>query len=104
MSEELEAWRDGAKLHRNSGRGWMEKGDGSIGPFCIDYKEYAKSFAVSTNVWAKCTKDALKMGLRPALKLALGEREPKLRLWVVEDRMFHEMLEAWEEKYGEQSR
>lgn len=101
MSEELEAWRDGATLHRNSGRGWIEKGDGRIGPFCIDYKEYAKSFGVSTIVWAKCTKDALTMRLEPALKLALGEREPKTRLWVISDKMFHEMLEAWEEKYGE---
>jgi hypothetical protein len=28
--------------------------------------------------------------------------EPSLRLWVIGDVMFQEMLEAWEEKYGQQ--
>ncbi len=109
MSEELEAARDGAKLHRNSGRGVIEKGDASLGPFCIDYKEYTESFGVSRAVWAKCTRDALHMRKVPALKLVLGDGEPteagykdgKLRLWVIPDAMFHEMLEAWQEKYDE---
>lgn len=103
MSEEREAARDGAKLHRNSGRGVIEKGDARIGPFCIDYKEYTESFGVSRSVWAKCTKDALHMRLQPALKLVLGgEDNQKTRLWVINDVMFHEMLEAWTEKYGQQ--
>lgn len=102
MSEELEAARDGAKLHRNSGRGVIEKGDARLGPFCIDYKEYTESFGVSRNVWAKCTKDALHMKRQPALKLVLGgEDNKKVRLWVINDVMFHEMLEAWTEKYGD---
>lgn len=102
MSEELEAARDGARLHRNSGRGVVEKGDARLGDlFCIDYKEYAQSFGVSRTVWAKCTKDALKMRLKPALKLVLGGAEPKTRLWVIGDDVFHEMYEAWVEKYGE---
>lgn len=99
MSEEIEAKRDGARLHRNSGRGVIEKGDASLGPFCIDYKEYAESFGVSRTVWAKTTKDALRMRLKPALKLALGTAEPKMRVWVIGDDMFHEMYEAWKEKY-----
>ena len=109
MSEELEAARDGATLHRNSGRGVIEKGDAHLGPFCIDYKEYTESFGVSRSVWAKCTRDALHMRLVPALKLVLGDGEPqagyvdeKTRLWVIGDSMFHEMLEAWQEKYGQQ--
>ena len=103
MSEEREAARDGAKLHRNSGRGVIEKGDASLGPFCIDYKEYSKSFGVSIGVWAKCAKDALRMRKQPALKLVLGDEDGnKTRLWVIGDTMFHEMLEAWTDKYGEQ--
>lgn len=104
MSEDREAARDGARLHRNSGRGVIEKGDASLGEFCIDYKEYDQSFSVSRTVWAKCTKDALRMRKHPALKLVLGDKNlnTKLRLWVIEDAMFHEMHEAWEEKYGQQ--
>lgn len=100
MSEELEAKRDGARLHRNSGRGVIEKGDARLGPFCIDYKEYTESFGVSRKVWAKTTRDALTMRLSPALKLVLGGDDgTKVRLWVINDAMFHEMLEAWKEKY-----
>lgn len=100
MSEKDEAARDGAALHRNSGRGWIQKGDASLGEFCVDYKEYSESFSVSRGVWAKATKDALGMRKIPALKLVLGRAE-KLRLWVVDDHTFHEMYDAWVEKYGE---
>lgn len=105
MTEKIEAARDGARLHRNSGRGVIEKGDATLGPFCVDYKEFSESFGVSRKVWAKCTLDALKMRAKPALRLVLrgnlGGREngQPLRLWVVGDDMFKEMLEAWEEKY-----
>lgn len=102
MSEKREAERDGAELHRNSGRGVIEKGDARLGPFVIDYKEYDKQFGVSRSVWAKATSDALRHRRQPALKLVLGDAEPKTRVWVIGDTMFHEMLEAWEEKYGQQ--
>lgn len=102
MTEKNEANRDGARLHRNSGRGWMEKGDASLGVFCVDYKEYTESFSVSRNVWAKTTKDALRMRKYPALKLVLGGDGPKVRLWVIDDAMFHEMYAAWNEKYGDE--
>lgn len=101
MSEEIEAALDGARLHRNSGRGVIEKGDASLGPFTIDYKEYDQSFSVSRANWAKATTDARKMGNQPAFKLVLG-KDQKIRVWVVSDMMFKEMLEAWEEKYGDQ--
>lgn len=100
-SEQREARADGAVPHRNSGRGWIEKGDASNELFCIDYKEYAKTFGVSLTVWAKATKDAMRMRKKPALKLVLGEGEPKTRLWVIGDDVFHEMYEAWLEKYGD---
>jgi|ERR1044072_2572363 hypothetical protein len=99
MSEESEAKRDGAILQPNSGRGKHKKGDATLGPFLIDYKEYAKSFGVSISVWAKLSKDAILKGKKqPALKLVLGD-ERKTRVWVIGDEMFHEMLEAWREKY-----
>jgi hypothetical protein len=102
MSEELEAKRDGATLHRNSGRGTIEKGDARLGPFCIDYKEYTEQFGVSRLVWGKTTRDALHMRLQPALKLVLGgEDNKKVRLWVINDVMFHEMLDAWTQVYGD---
>src|SRR4051812_3732268 len=99
-SEAREVAADGATLNHNSGRGWREKGDARLGPFNIDYKEYNKSFSVSTTVWAKTTRDALRMRLKPALRLVLGD-EHKTRLWVIGDDIFHEMLEAWEEKYND---
>lgn len=105
MSEEAEAKRDGATLQRNSGRGKHDKGDAVLEPFLIDYKEYDESFGVSRKVWAKLTLDAFKAGRRiPALKLVLGskESEDKTRLWVIGDSMFHEMLDAWKEKYGDE--
>jgi hypothetical protein len=105
MSEKSEAKRDGAKLQRNSGRGILEKGDAKIGPFTIDYKEYDESFGVSRKVWAKAKLDAWKNGNSPALKLVLGNKEStdKVRLWVIDDTMFHEMLDAWQQVYSEQS-
>lgn len=101
MSEEAEAKRDGAKLQPNSGRGKHAKGDAILGPFIIDYKEYATSFGVSIGVWAKLSKDAIIKGKKlPALKLVLGkEDQPKVRLWVIGDDMFHEMYAAWLDKY-----
>lgn len=110
MSEQREAARDGAKLHRNSGRGPFEKGDASLEPFVIDYKEYTESYSVSRKAWAKATLDALKLRGVPAIKIVLGDDEPqasnlagdgKVRLWVISDSMFHEMRDAWLEKYGD---
>lgn len=100
MSEKEEVKRDGAKAQKNSGRGYIQKGDAILGPFCVDYKEYEKSFSLSKTVWAKANTDAWKMRKVPALKVILGD-ERALRLFVVEEKMFKEMLEAWEEKYGE---
>jgi hypothetical protein len=100
MTEASESKRDGSKLQPNSGRGKHAKGDAVLGPFLIDYKEYAESFSVSKKVWAKISTDAVLKGkLQPALKLVLGPNDGhKTRVWVISDSMFHEMLLAWEEK------
>lgn len=104
MTEIKEIKRDGATAQKNSGRGMYQKGDAILDCFLIDYKEYNESFGVSRKVWAKVQSDAFRSGQRqPALKLVLGSEEDaqKLRLWVIGDSIFHEMLEAWKEKYGE---
>ena len=97
-SELMEIKRDGATPQKNSGRGVHDKGDAVLEPFLIDYKEYTESFSVSRSNWAKLQRDAWTAGRRePAFKLVLGETDTKdkLRVWVISDAMFHEMLEAY---------
>lgn len=82
-----------------------QKGDARLGPFLIDYKEYDESFAVSRKGWAKLQSDAFRTAQsQPTFRLVLGSKDSpdKLRLWVISDDMFNEMLEAWEEKYGDE--
>lgn len=98
-TEAYEIKRFGGRAQKNSGRGTHNKGDATLGPFLVDVKEYARSFGLSRSVWAKVSTDAIRKEKRiPALNVVLGDT---LRLWVVEERMFMEMLEAWQEKYGE---
>ncbi len=101
-SEAYELRKLGATPQKNSGRGTHAKGDGILGPFCVDVKEYAKSFGVSRTVWAKLSDDALKSGhLRPMLDIVLGGAlEEKMRIVAIEQSMFLEMYEAWREKNG----
>lgn len=90
--------RDGATPQPNSGRGKHAKGDAVLEPFLVDYKEYTDSFSVSRSNWAKLQRDAFDAGRRePAFKLVLGEDDvkDKLRLWVLSDAMFHELLETY---------
>lgn len=103
--EKEEIKRDGGRPQKNSGRGKIQKGDAILDPFCYDIKEYGKSFSLSKDVWAKVSEDAYKSSkgndrYEPALKVVLGEGNHKIRLWVIEDEMFKQMLDAWEEKYG----
>jgi hypothetical protein len=102
-SELEELRRIGAAPQRNSGRGKFAKGDGVLGPFCVDVKEYSKSFGLSWAVWSKIEKDARTSGnLEPALKVVLGEPGgPRMRMVVISEDMFLQMYEAWKEKYGE---
>lgn len=102
MSEANEIKKDGGTAQKNSGRGKIQKGDAKLGPFCYDIKEFSKSFGLSKAVWGKICTDAFRSGrMVPALKVVLGEANEKVRLWVIDDGMFKEMLETWEEKYGE---
>lgn len=102
--EREEIRKDGASAQKNSGRGKIQKGDAILGPFCYDIKEYAESFGVSKKVWAKACTDSFHSGQgpkEPAIKVVLGKQNSKVRLWVIEDTMFKQMLAAWEEKYGQ---
>lgn len=100
MSEKGEIARDGAKAQKNSGRGKIQKGDATIGPFVYDIKEYSKSFAINQTFWSKICTDAYRSGNKePALKIVMGD-ENKVRLWVISDDMFHEMLGAWMRENG----
>ncbi len=98
MSERGEIKRLGAKAQKNSGRGKHAKGDSILGPFVYDIKEYATSFSVSLSAWAKICSDTMTVDVtkQPALQLVLGN--PPVRLWVIDEDMFLEMLEAWQWK------
>lgn len=100
MSEKGEAKRDGAKQHKNSGRGKYQKGDSTWNGFVVDYKEYSKSISISQENWAKICTDTFKVSrsAHPLLKLILGEGGHKTRLAVVEWALFEEMVECWERK------
>ncbi len=98
-TEALELERIGATPVKNSGRG-VDKGDGTLGPFLVDVKEYSKSYSVSRENWAKITSDSIQNGRRqPLLVLVLGDEKP-VRVWCVGESMGMEMLEAWNEKYN----
>lgn len=105
MSEETEIKRDGAVGVKNSGRSRStHKGDAVLEPFLVDYKEYTEGFTVSRSVWRKISTDAFTNGRRePALKLVLGSEDQeditKIRVFVVSEHMFHEMLQAWTDRY-----
>lgn len=101
MTELEELKRDGAIPQKNSGRGSFQKGDGILGSFLVDVKEFSKSFSLSRAVWSKICTDAYTANNKiPTLKVVLGTGNSKVRLWVVEDYTFHLMREAFEEKYG----
>lgn len=96
MTEEGEAKRDNARLQSNSGRGYIQKGDAILKDFCLDYKEYTDGFRVSRRNWGKCNADAGRMRKWPLMKLVLKDKdsEHRLRLFVIEERHFNELLEA----------
>lgn len=108
MSERGELKRIGAKPHKNSGRGQYQKGDASWKGFIIDVKEYAKSYSLSQDNWAKIVTDALRTDLdkSPALMVVLGEKY-KTRLavieWAILEQMEERIKELEEELYGNQS-
>lgn len=99
-SEALAIKKMGGKAQKNSGRGAVAKGDATLGPFLVDVKEYKVGYTINLDNWAKICTDAVRMGrMQPALNVIMGETR-RVGVWVVSDAMFHEMLEAWEEKYN----
>jgi hypothetical protein len=106
LSEKNEIEKMGGRAQRNSGRGILEKGDATLGPFLVDVKEYDESFSVSRSNWAKLQSDAFRAQQRqPMFWLALGSKENgavPLRLVVLTRNMFEEMYDAWKQVYGEQ--
>lgn len=93
MSERSESKRLGAKQHKNSGRN-TKKGDASWKGFTIDFKESAKSFTLNTDVWAKAVTDAIKNNSDPALIVVLGKGNKKIRLFIAEVDVIHQLMEA----------
>jgi hypothetical protein len=100
-SELAEIKKMGGKPQKNSGRGLYQKGDATLGPFCVDVKEYAKFFGLSRDVWGKICSDAAKSKKEPALMICLGSGRESTRMWVIGNDMFEQMLAAWKEKYGD---
>jgi hypothetical protein len=98
MSERSEAKRDGAKQHKNSGRGKYQKGDSTWNGFVVDYKEYSKSISISQEIWAKICTDTFKVSrsAHPLLKLILGEGSRKTRLAVIEWSLLEQLVDSWE--------
>jgi hypothetical protein len=99
-SELSEIKKMGGKAQKNSGRGLYQKGDATLPDFVVDVKEYAKTFGVSRDVWGKICSDASKHRKEPALMICLGSGRDTVRLWVINDDMFHQMYSAYQEKYG----
>ena len=99
MSERSEAKRDGAKQHKNRGRGDYQKGDAIWKGFVVDYKETGKSVAVSKDMWAKVCTDTFKVSraFHPVLKLVIGEDNSKTRLAVIEWSLLEQLVEKWNE-------
>ncbi|MFZ9242883.1 MAG: hypothetical protein ACO295_06700 [Sediminibacterium sp.] len=94
MSEKAELKRIGAKQHPNSGRGPV-KADGSDDDFVIDVKEYAKSYSVTQDSWAKIVTDTMRVDRKknPALMLVLGKGSSKVRLAIIEWEVFEQLRE-----------
>ena len=93
MSEKSESIRDGAKLHKNSGRG-NKKGDATWKDFVVDYKEFSKTFSISRDVWAKAVTDAIKSGTdkSPVIKVILGNGSQKIRLAIIEWELLEQLV------------
>ena len=91
MSERGEAKRIGAKQHKNSGRNYT-KGDASWRNYVLDFKEFAKSFSITQEVWAKVVTDTLKVdrSKSPAICLILGG---KTRLAIIEWSEFERLVD-----------
>ena len=91
--EAAEAKRMGAKLHKNSGRGKIKKGDGTWKRFLVDWKFARKSFTLNKDVWAKVVTDTLRSDREknPALIIVLGEGNDIVRLAIIEQEILEQL-------------
>lgn len=89
--EKAESKRIGAKQHKNSGRGKIQKGDSTWGDFVVDYKFADKSVTINESMWAKICTDAMKtdMAKSPMLYVVLGG---KIKLAIVEAAIIEELM------------
>lgn len=93
--EKQEARKIGADVHKNSGRGKIQKGDASNELFVIDFKFVNKSFTVSKEVWAKICTDAVKTDPNKAPMLYVVI-DGSTRLAVIEYSMLEELMENYD--------
>lgn len=99
--EKSESKRIGAKPHKNSGRGKIQKGDASLDRYVVDFKFVSKSFSINRDVWAKICTDTLKTDPEksPVLMIVLGDTH-KTRLAIIEWNEFEELREIREKSDG----
>ena len=90
--EQSEAKRMGAKSHKNSGRGKVQKGDATWKNFTVDYKHVSKSFTLNKDVWAKAVTDAIRNGNDPAILVVLGDGNSKVRLMITEFEIIEQLM------------
>lgn len=104
-SELKELSRMGATPTKNSGRGKFNKGDGLIGSHklaTVDVKEYNESFGLSRKAIAKLNKDSQQNQTRYGIFwIVLGEDEPRERWAAMPEKMFQELMELYEDTYGQ---
>jgi outer membrane phospholipase A len=98
--EQAEAKRMGARVHKNSGRGSIQKGDASWKNFCVDFKHVSKSFTINSEVWAKVTTDAIKNHKDPMILIVLGEGTQKVRLAIIELELLEQLIEGEQNDRG----
>lgn len=103
-TEKYEISRVGAVPVKNSGRGQHHKGDGIIflgdeAFITTDVKEYGKGYRLTPENWGKIDMDARINRTDPMLQITLGEENPKLRLIVITEDMFMELLRVYKENY-----
>lgn len=89
-----EAKRDGAKLVKNSGRGF-HKGDALIGDeFMVDYKHNAKSFSLTNKNWKKLVLDAWGEDRRSPIIKVIFEDDTKIG--IIDWAWLQEFIELYE--------
>lgn len=94
-TEKEEAKRDGAKLVKNSGRGFR-KGDATMNQFVVDYKHNGSSFTLTRAAWLKLRKDAWRQNYKyPCIGVVFGE-DSDTKVAIVDWDVFQDLIEGSE--------